>query len=95
MVLQVDDRITNNVVFITLTFAQLFHVFNMSSDGAPLFNNDITRNKFVWIDLFICAGLILMVFAIPGIRLVLGLSVIPIKLWVASIAISMLPLVAT
>ncbi|KAF1856387.1 hypothetical protein Lal_00000003 [Lupinus albus] len=62
-VLHNDDRTCNNVAFITLTFAQLFHVFNMSSDGARILNNEITRNKFVWIALFICIGLTLMVFA--------------------------------
>ncbi|HEK19627.1 MAG TPA: cation-transporting P-type ATPase [Bacteroidetes bacterium] len=92
-VLHNDDRTCNNVAFITLTFAQLFHVFNMSSDGARILNNEITRNKFVWIALFICIGLTLMVFAIPGLRLVLGLSVLSMKLWAAALTVSLLPLI--
>ncbi|SDP97140.1 Ca2+-transporting ATPase [Mucilaginibacter sp. OK268] len=92
-VLHSDDRTCNNVAFITLTFAQLFHVFNMSSDGAGLLNNEITRNKWVWIAILICNGLTLMVFAVPGLRLVLGLSVLSFKLWVAAITVSLLPLV--
>jgi Ca2+-transporting ATPase len=92
-VIHSNDHICNNVAFITLTFAQLFHVFNMSSDGSAFLNNEITRNKFVWIAIFICSGLTLMVFAIPGMRLVLGLSVLPLKLWVAAITAGMSPLV--
>jgi Ca2+-transporting ATPase len=92
-VLNSDDRTCNNVAFITLTFAQLFHVFNMSSDGAGIVNNEITRNKWVWIAILICSGLTLMVFAVPGLRIVLGLSVLSFKLWVAAITVSLLPLV--
>ncbi len=92
-VIHSNNSVCNNVAFITLTFAQLFHVFNMSSKGSAFFNNEITRNKFVWVAVFICSGLTLMVFAIPGIRLVLGLSVLSLKLWVTAIAAGMLPLV--
>ena len=89
-----DDRTCNNAAFITLTFTQLFHVFNMSSDGDGLLNNEITRNKFIWIALLLCCGLLVMVFAIPGMRLVLGLSVLSLKLWVVTITVSLFPLIA-
>lgn len=92
-VLRTDAIVTNNVAFITLTFSQLFHVFNMSSIGSPLFKNEITTNKFVWVALLICAGLTFIVFAVPGMRLVLDLTIIPLKVWVSSLAISMLPLI--
>ncbi|MFD1256623.1 cation-translocating P-type ATPase [Mucilaginibacter terrae] len=92
-VLHTDDRVCNNVAFITLTFAQLFHVFNMSSNGSGIFKNEITSNKFVWIALLVCGGLTAMVFAIPAMRVVLGLSVISGKLWLMAIMISMLPLI--
>ncbi|AMR30137.1 ATPase [Mucilaginibacter sp. PAMC 26640] len=92
-VLHADDRVCNNVAFITLTFTQLFHVFNMSSGGSAFLKNEITRNKFVWIALFICGGLTLMVFAVPGMRAVLGLAVLPLKFWLIAISMSLLPLV--
>ncbi|MFA6246169.1 MAG: cation-transporting P-type ATPase [Mucilaginibacter sp.] len=92
-VLHADDRSCNNVAFITLTFAQLFHVFNMSSDGSGFWNNEITRNKWVWAAILICSGLTLMVFAVPGLRLVLGLSVLSFKLWATALTVSLLPLV--
>jgi Ca2+-transporting ATPase len=90
----VDDRAANNVAFITLTFTQLFHVFNMSSKNSGLFINEITSNKFIWIALLLCAGITALVFIIPEMRLVLGLSVLPVKVWVISILASMLPLLA-
>ena len=88
-----DGRIENNIAFITLTFAQLFHVFNMSSSHARLFVNDVTKNKFIWWALFICCGLLALVFVLPQMRLVLNLSVLPAKIWIVSIMAGMLPLI--
>ncbi len=42
-----DGRLENNIAFITLTFAQLFHVFNMSSPHSRFLVNDVTKNKFI------------------------------------------------
>ncbi|QEM03568.1 cation-transporting P-type ATPase [Mucilaginibacter rubeus] len=88
-----DDQTCNNIAFITLTLAQLFHVFNMSSEGSGFINNEITRNKWIWIAILICSGLLLLVFALPGLRLVLGLSQLSFKLWLSATTASLLPLV--
>jgi Ca2+-transporting ATPase len=85
--------ITNNVAFLTLAFAQLFHVFNMSSAGSGMLVNDITRNKFVWIALLICALLLGFVYMIPSLRLVLGLQLLSIEMWLLSVAAGFIPLV--
>ncbi|MCQ6958768.1 cation-translocating P-type ATPase [Mucilaginibacter aquariorum] len=91
-VLHVNDRACNNLAFITLTFAQLFHVFNMASYGSDLVFNEITRNKWVWLAVLFCGGLMLAVFSVPGLRLVLGLSVLPLRSWFIAILTSLLPL---
>ena len=63
--MKIDNKIENNVAFITLAFSQLFHVFNMSSVGSHLFINDVTKNKFVWLAILICTGIMVLVFALP------------------------------
>lgn len=88
-----DTKIANNVAFITLAFAQLFHVFNMSSVHSKLFVNEITKNKFIWIALLICTGLMAVVYSIPQMRLVLGLTILPVKVWLVSILAALIPLV--
>lgn len=88
-----DPKIANNMAFITLAFAQLFHVFNMSSKHSNLFVNEITRNKFIWIALIICTVLLVLVYAVPQVRLVLGLEVLPAKVWIVSLFASLIPLV--
>ena len=90
--LLVDDKTANNVAFITLAFAQLFHVFNMASAKSKLLLNEITKNKFVWLALIICAGLILIVFAIPQMRRVLELNMLGLNIWLIAITASLIPL---
>ena len=88
-----DDKVANNVAFITLAFAQLFHVFNMSSAHSRLLVNEITQNKFVWLALLICTGLLVLVYVMPQMRLVLNLAELPGKVWIVSILASLLPLI--
>jgi P-type Ca2+ transporter type 2C len=88
-----DSPIVNNVAFVTLAFAQLFHVFNMSSIRSKLFVNDVTKNKFVWFALLICMGFMVLIYLLPPMYLVLGLAELSMKVWVVCILASLLPLV--
>jgi Ca2+-transporting ATPase len=88
-----DDTVLNNIAFITLTFAQLFHVFNMSSLHSKLIVNEITTNKFIWFALLLCVGLLALVFMVPELRLVLKLNVLSPQLWIVAIIAGVLPLI--
>ncbi len=88
-----DDQVLNNIAFMTLAFAQLFHVFNMASFHSSMFINEITKNKFVWFAIIICSGLMVLIFALPQARLVLGLVELPLEVWMVSILASFIPLV--
>jgi P-type Ca2+ transporter type 2C len=92
-VLLADNKTTNNVAFITLAFAQLFHVFNMVSPQSKLLVNEITKNKFVWLALLICTAQMILVFAVPKLRMVLGLNMLSSDMWMVSIIASLGPLV--
>lgn len=87
-----NDMVANNIAFITLAFAQLFHVFNMSSFRSRLLVNEVTKNKFIWIAILLCAGLTVLVYTIPQMRSVLGLVVLSAKVWVIAVLAGFLPL---
>ena len=87
-----DAKVANNMAFITLAFAQIFHVFNMSSPNSKLLVNEITTNKFVWLAILLCSGLMLLVYAVPQLRLVLGLVELSFKAWMVAILAALLPL---
>lgn len=91
-IITTDAQVINNVAFITVAFAQLFHVFNMSSPHSKLLVNEVTTNKFIWVAIFICTALMLLIFVVPTIRVVLGLVILPGKVWLVCIIAAMLPL---
>ncbi len=88
-----DQKTLNNVAFITLGVSQLFHVFNMASPKSKFWVNEITKNHFVWYAIIISAGLIALVYLIPQMRSVMGLSVLPLNVWGVSIGAGLIPLV--
>jgi Ca2+-transporting ATPase len=88
-----SPKLLNNIAFITLAFSQLFHVFNMSSRHSSLLVNEITKNKYVWMALLLCAVLVLAVYAFEASRVALGLTILPLKIWLVSLLASLLPLV--
>ena len=88
-----DHKTLNNVAFITLGFAQLFHVFNMASPKSRFLVNEITKNHFVWYAIIISTGLVAFVYAVPQMRSVMGLLVLPINVWAVAVGASLIPLV--
>ena len=87
-----NPQYINNIAFITLAFSQLFHVFNMSSRHSGLLVNEVTKNKFVWMALLLCVVLVLGVYAFAESRAALGLAILPLEIWIASLLASLLPL---
>jgi Ca2+-transporting ATPase len=88
-----DPVVINNVAFATLTFAQLLHIFNMSSRSAGLWVNEVTKNIFVWLSIAFCSGLLILVFSFDSLRTILGLSPLPPDAWLSSVAFAFVPLV--
>ncbi len=89
-----DDKVANNMAFITLTFAQLFHVFNMSSIRSGMVINEITTNRFIWLAIAVCAGFMLLVFVVPQIRMSLGLAILPGRALLVAVLVALLPLLS-
>jgi Ca2+-transporting ATPase len=63
-----------SMAFLVLASGQLFHVFNMRDPGARPWNNEITRNKWVWGAVALCILLLIVPFYIPVVREVLSLA---------------------
>lgn len=53
------------VSFLTFGFARLWHVFNMRDAGSPVFRNEITTNRYVWIAIGIGIALMLAAVYLP------------------------------
>jgi Ca2+-transporting ATPase len=82
-----------SVSFLTLAFAQIFHVFNMRGPGSALFSNEVTRNGYVWGALALCVFLTLAAVFIDPAAQVLGVVNPGRDGWILIAVMSLLPLV--
>lgn len=85
-------EITNNVAFFSLAIAQLLHVFNMRETEEKIFNNQVTRNKYIWMALAFCSTILIAAYFIPGISEILSFQQLQLKIWGLIIITSLLPL---
>jgi len=72
--LKMEVRQAVTVSFLTLAFAQLWHVFNMRDPGSSFLYNDIVRNPFVWAACAGCTALLLAAVYLPGLGTALKLT---------------------
>lgn len=69
----------NTVTFYALSLAQLLHVFNMYSGKLRFFNNEITRNKFIWMALALCILVMFVTYYVPFFRQILSLQILDVR----------------
>lgn len=81
------------VSFLTLAFAQLWHVFNMRSHGAHLLRNDIVSNRWVWGALVISTVLLMLAIFLPPLARVLRVEAPSTEGWMLIAAMSVAPAV--
>ncbi len=79
------------VSFLTLAFAQLWHVFNMRDKGSHVLVNDITRNFYIWGALLLCGALLLLAVYVPVLASVLKLVHPGLKGWILILGMSFVP----
>lgn len=81
------------VSFLTLAFAQLWHVFDMRDHDSNLLRNEITQNPYMWGALLLCAGLLLLAVYLPGLSTILKTVDPGPQGWTLVLSISILPAV--
>jgi Ca2+-transporting ATPase len=86
-----DSAVT--VSFLTLAFAQLWHVFNIRAPESPRFKNEITNNPYVWGALVLCAVILVAVLYIPTTASVLSVAPPSFEGWLCILVGSFMPAV--
>ncbi|MBD3298010.1 MAG: HAD-IC family P-type ATPase [candidate division Zixibacteria bacterium] len=81
------------VSFLTLSFSRLWHVFNMRDNASHWLMNEITRNRYVWGAVVLCAGLILAAVYVPVLADVLTLHHPGPSGWLLALGASVVPLI--
>ncbi|MCP3935782.1 MAG: cation-transporting P-type ATPase [Actinomycetia bacterium] len=80
--------------FLTLAFAQLWHVFNMAAPGSSPLRNEVTSNRWIWGALGLCTILLLAATYVPGLAGILDLSRPTPGQWLLVLGFSLLPLIS-
>ncbi len=88
-----NPELCNNILFFTLIFSQLLHVFNMGSSGSSFFRSEVFRNKYVWRAIVFSILILLSVYFIIPVREVLSLYEMSVYDWLVSIAASIVSLI--
>lgn len=79
--LELNNNINNNLIFFTLSIAQMLHVFNMASTNISFYKNDVFRNKYVWMAMGICSLILVIVYHSPVMQNVLRLEFLSATHW--------------
>jgi Ca2+-transporting ATPase len=80
------------VSFVGLAFARLWHVFNMRDNASGLWDNEITRNPYIWGALALCTLLLIGAIYVPGLSTVLKLEHPGAAGWLFIAGASLIPL---
>ena len=80
------------VSFLTLAFAQLWHVFNMRGRGSGVFRNAVTVNPYVWAAVALCIAILLLAVYVPPLAATLQIVPPDRAGWTLVLAASLAPL---
>ncbi|MVM33926.1 HAD-IC family P-type ATPase [Spirosoma sp. HMF4905] len=84
---------SRTLTFYMVSWVQLLHVFNMySGKQASFFVNEITRNRYVWLALLLCIGILLFTYYVPLIHDVLAIQPLDPKALLLIVGAGFLPL---
>jgi len=77
-----NAELCNNILFYSLIFSQIFHVFNMSFEkGIRFHKTEVFRNKYVWYAVISCIVITLLSYWILPLRKVLEVSIYGWRDW--------------
>ncbi|MBC7425562.1 MAG: cation-transporting P-type ATPase, partial [Bacteroidia bacterium] len=85
--------VCNNITFFSLTFAQLWHVLNLSSRKVSFFKNEITRNLYNWGALLLCIVIVAVFYFISPLNTYIDLQKLSSTTWLIIAVTSIIPVV--
>ena len=81
-----DAAMCNNILFFTLIFSQLFHVFNMGS--GPFFKSEVIKSKYVWYAVITSLVILIGVIQISFVREALNITPMTMQEWLIILSAS-------
>ena len=88
-----NPELCNNILFFTLIFSQLFHVFNMADTGTNFFKSEVMRSKYVWASILVSIVILLGLYLVEPVRKVLSIYPMSTEDWLLSLTASIASLI--
>ena len=79
-----NSHLCNNILFFSLIFSQLLHVFNMGKTGANFFKTEVFRNKYVWLAILTSFIILIILYLIEPLRGVLSIYPMSVEDWLVT-----------
>ncbi len=92
-VLGLDEPTAITVSFLTLAFAKLWFVFNLSDPGSPMLSNEVIRNPWIWGSIALCIALLGAAVYLGPLSTVLETRHPGLEGWATVLGLSLVPLV--
>ncbi|MFY9823320.1 MAG: cation-transporting P-type ATPase [Thermoanaerobaculia bacterium] len=90
--LGMDAASSVTVTFLTLAFAQLWHVFNVRARGSSLLAREVAGNRYAWGAILLCATMLLLAVYVPPAARALRLADPGVRGWGVVTVMSLVPL---
>ena len=87
-----SHEICNNIAFFSLGFSQILHTLDMRDSEENIFNNQVTRNKYVWGAIIFSLIVLIGIYFIPFFQNLLRLQPMEQKVWILIAIASLLPM---
>ncbi len=68
-----NSELSNNILFYSLIFSQLLHVFNMGKTGTNFFKSEVFKSKYVWLSIVSSFIILACICLMPPVRKVLSI----------------------
>lgn len=88
-----NPELCNNILFFTLLFSQILHVFNMNATDSNFFKSEVMRNKYVWYAVVACLILLAISYQITIIREALNIFPMTKEDWTIILGMSLVSLI--
>jgi P-type Ca2+ transporter type 2C len=88
-----NPELCNNILFFTLIFSQILHVFNMNAAGSRFFTSEVMKNRYVWYAVVACLALLFISYQVEIVSKALDIFPMSNEDWMISIGMSLASLI--
>lgn len=88
-----NPKLSNNILFYSLIFSQLLHVFNMGKRGTNYFKSEVFTNRYVWLAIISSLIILLGLSLIAPVRKVLLIYPMSVQDWLVIVLCAVLGMI--